>query len=238
MLHKFPSLSCPSPSPSPSSDSGSFLRPKKESELGHVKTKNYAIYPIVLVLLLLASCGYRFSQEDGVQEPARTISVPYVQGDGEGYLTSELIRQLADSGYFEYVQGDGELILNAVIAADTSERIGFRYDRHGPQAKKRHRLVPTENRRSIAVDISVIHGKTQEVLLDPIRVTADVDYDYIDPNSLRELIFVDTAGVTQKTVDFSLGQLDSIEGGQDGSTPYIYRLVSQKIVDGLIQKKL
>jgi hypothetical protein len=189
-------------------------------------------------LVILSSCGYRFNPEEGPAEEVKTITVPYVRGDGEGFLTSELIRQLTDSGYFACVQSGGELILNAVIVSDDSERIGFRYDRHGPKAKKRHRLAPVENRRTVTVEITVLSGRTDAILLEPTRIAADTDYDYIDPNSLRDLVFVDTAGVPQRTIDFSLGQLDSIEGGQDGSSTLIYRILAQKIVDGLIHKNL
>lgn len=186
------------------------------------------------LLLLCASCGYRFDPSDEEVHATRTITVPYVRGDEEGQLTSALIYALSSSGQFRYVRSGGDLILNVGIASDGDERIGYRYDRHGPQSKRRHRLQPVENRRLMAVEISLIDNNTNEILIEPMRVTAAVDYDYVDPNSLRDLTVETAGGGVQKSITFSLGQLDSIEGAHDSSSTLLYRVLSQKIVDGLI----
>src|SRR5437899_3061785 len=110
-------------------------------------------FVVALLLVLLSSCGYRFENEEPVLSTAKTITVPYVKGDTEGLLTNELIHQLTNAG-FNCLQGGGDLILNGVVVADNSERIGFRYDRHGPTGKRRHRLIASENRRVVTVEIS------------------------------------------------------------------------------------
>jgi hypothetical protein len=191
----------------------------------------------VVALLFLASCGYRFENEEPVLSTAMTITVPYVKGDTEGLLTSELIHQLTNAG-FNCVQGGGDLILNGVVVADNSERIGFRYDRHGPTGKRRHRLIASENRRVVTVEISLVDTRTNEIVLEPTKITADSDYDYIDPYSIRDLLFIDDDGVPRRSLNFSLGQLDSIEGATDASGALVFRLLSQKIVDGLIHLNL
>lgn len=189
------------------------------------------------LLVLVTACGYRFDSQDEDQQPVaavHTVTVPYVKGDAEGKFTSELIRELSRSGYFACVQSGGELVLNAVIVSDNADRIGYRYDRHGPTGRLRHRLIGTENRRELVVEISLINSRTETFVVEPTKVVAQAEYDYIDPESIKELIFINSAGVPERTITFSLGQLDSIEGAQDDSAIPLYRHMAQRIVDGLI----
>ncbi len=191
---------------------------------------------VVGVLLLLTACGYRFEpqeEEASASTSVRTIAVPYIKGDPEGKLTSELIHQLSASGSFEYVRTGGELLLNAVIVSDNVDRIGYRFDRHGREGKRRHRLVGIENRRELIVEISLIDTRTDTILLEPTKVIAHTEYDYIDPYSVKDLLFFDEDAPPQRTITLSLGQLDSIEGAQDDSSTPIYRHLAQKIVEGL-----
>ncbi|MBI2743854.1 MAG: hypothetical protein HYX48_08065 [Chlamydiales bacterium] len=189
--------------------------------------------PLLCILLFLTACGYRFEADEPVAS-VRTITVPYVRGDAEGKLTSELIHQLTSSGYFECRQGGGDLLLNAVIVSSNLDQIGYRHERHGPTGHLRHRLIGTENRREVVVEISLIDTRTNTILIEPTKVVAHAEYDYIDPDSIRELLFINNEGVPERTITFSLGQLDSVEGGQDDSATPLYRHLSQKIVDGLI----
>lgn len=188
-------------------------------------------------LFFLSSCGYRFEERETARE-TRTITVPYIKGDAEGIFTNELIRQLSESGYFECVRSGGDFTLSAVLSSDENDKIGYRYDRHGPRGKRRHRLVPDENRRTAVAHVSLIDGRTDEIILEPTKVFANLDYDYIDSNSIRDLLFTDSNGVPRRTISYSLGQLDSIEGAQDDSSPLAFRLLSQKIVDALIHLNL
>lgn len=190
---------------------------------------------VFVFFLLLLGCGYHFegSQEgDGMI----SVSIPYIKGDGEGRLNSELAKALSASGMFDYVQNGGELILEAAIIADGDDRIGFRYDRDPTTGKRRDNIVGTENRRSISAQVTLIDAYTHEALVGPQVVEAAADYDYVDSNSIRDLTFITTHGIPQKVLDFSLGQLDSVEGAHDDTSIVVYRCLAQKIVDGLIVK--
>jgi hypothetical protein len=187
------------------------------------------------LLVLASSCGYQF-EGSPESKTLTTITVPYVQGDAEGKLTTELIHQLGSSGYFVCVQNGGEWILNVVISADSQEKIGYRYDRHGPEGKRRKRLVATENRRILAAHVSVIKSSTDELLIEPTLVSSDAEFDYINPDSIRDLTFVNSSGTTKRTLNFSLGQLDSIEGATDDVSTPLYRHLAQKIVDAIINQ--
>jgi hypothetical protein len=163
-----------------------------------------------------------------------SISIPYIQGDGEGELNAELAKALSSSGMYDYMQNDGELILQASIIADGDNRIGFRFDRKPTSGKLRDNIVGTENRRSMSVQVTLIDAHTQETILGPQIITANADYDYVDSNSIRDLTFTTTHGKPEKVLDFSLGQLDSVEGAHDDTSIVLYRQLAQKIVDGLI----
>ncbi len=190
---------------------------------------------LILSLLLAFGCGYHF--EGGKEkEGAITISIPYIKGDGEGQLNSELAKAISSSGMFDYVQNGGELILQASIISDGDDRIGFRYDRNPTTGERRHNIVGTENRRTMSAQITMIDGSTHETVVESQVISATADYDYVDSNSIRDLTFTEPNGTPQRVLDFSLGQLDSVDGGHDDTSLLIYRLLAQKIVSGLIVK--
>jgi hypothetical protein len=185
----------------------------------------------LLFFLLFLSCGYHCRRAD--QKP--TISIPYVPSDYEGQLTSELARQIAASGGYTYVRSGGELTLKVAIVGDASDRIGFRYDRKETSGKIEHNLMPTENRRTLTAEVTLLETATDKIVAGPTEVQAFAEFDYVDVNSLKDLSFVTSSGKRQTVLNYSLGQLDSVEGAQDDAMLPIYRLLAQKIVTGLLQ---
>ncbi len=183
----------------------------------------------ILSLFLLMSCGYHFSGKD----QKTSISIPYVQGDEEGTLVQELIKQIAASTSYEYVREGGDLILKTVILGSGSDQIGFRYDRKEVTGKRERNLVVSENRRLITAEVTVIDGITNETLYGPVQVVGSADYDYSDVNSLPSLSFVDPTGKVDSLLQFSLGQMDSIEGAQDGAAIAAYRGLAKQIARSL-----
>jgi hypothetical protein len=196
-------------------------------------SKLFHSFVITSLLLLLCGCGYHFGKTGDEQT---TISVPFVKGDSDGMLTNEIIRAISSTGYFEYRRNDGNLQLLATILSDTDDRIGYRYDRDPTTGKRRKNIVGTENRETINVEVKLIDTYTQEILLGPEIISASADYDYVDSNSIRDLTFINSKGHATTIIDFSLGQLDSIEGAHDDAQTPIFRKLAQKIVDGLIIK--
>lgn len=184
-------------------------------------------------LCALCACGYHFGASERSYSPT-TLSIPYIQGDAAGQLTNELTHQVSSSSAFQCVQSGGRYILKVVVLSDGSERIGFRYDREGKNNKRRKDLVAIENRRLITAEVTLIDSLTNQTIVGPEIVKADAEYDYTNPNSIRDLRFTSPGGFSQSTIDFSLGQLDSIEGAQDAATTPLYRHLAQKIVDGLM----
>lgn len=184
----------------------------------------------ILCLLFLAACGYHMERGEKI-----SIAVPYVIGDHEGALTEALARAISRTANFQYAKEDGDWVLKAKILKVNNDRIGYRYDRDDKSGKRRDNIIGTENRKEITVEVSVIDATTNKLIAGPQVIKADAQYDYVDPNSLQDLSFIDPAtGKRVTSIAFSLGQLDSVgSAGEDAIFP-IYRILAQKIVDGLI----
>jgi len=186
-------------------------------------------FPLLASLLAFSSCGYHTVSTDD----KTTISIPYVDGDAQGQLTSELIRQVTNSSLYRFVKNDGQLCLNVAIVNDSSDIVGFQYDLTSKKGKIERNLMAEENRRTLTAQVSLVDTITEEVIVGPVNVKASTDYDYIDVNSLKTVSFINEQGKREKTITFSLGQLDSIEGAQDAALTPIYRQLAQKIAQVL-----
>ena len=189
---------------------------------------------VFLLCLFLSSCGYLFEGAERSYSKT-TISIPYVKGDAEGKLTSALTAALSASGAFECMQNGGSLTLMVNILSQGNDRIGYSYDRSGTKGTLDKNLLPTENRKNTVVEIKLVESASDEVILGPVTVSASIDYDYVDPSSIRDLGF-NNHGKKETSLQFSLGQLDSVEGAQDDAASSLYIVLSKKIVDGILRK--
>jgi len=187
----------------------------------------------MLLCGLACSCGYHFN---GILQegPRETITIPYIPGDAKGQLNASLVEAMSETGRYEYQRNDGHLLLKAVIVSDNSERIDFRFDREPISGKRKKNLIAIGNRRTAAAEVTLIDTRTDEVLFGPITVTASADFDYDNTDVFRDLVFLPPGGPPQTMIDFSLGQLDSIEGAHDVSDVPVYHHLAQKIVDSIM----
>lgn len=182
------------------------------------------------VLLILSACGYRVEGIDPI-----TVTVPYVLGDHEGELTDALAFALSKTANYRYVKEGGDWTLTAKIVGDRNDRIGYRYDRDPKSGKLRDNVIGIENRKDITVEVKVVKTSTGDLILGPQKIKASSSYDYEDPNTLFDLETIDPAsGIRQPTIDFSLGQLDSVAAAGEDVIDPIYRLLAQRIIDGMI----
>ncbi|CAM0117789.1 LPS assembly lipoprotein LptE [Rhabdochlamydiaceae symbiont of Dictyostelium giganteum] len=177
------------------------------------------------LILALTGCHY---QTVTVEEPV-TLSIPYIPGDREGGLTEAITFELSQSGLYQYVSSEGDVELQAAFISDEEEIVGFRYDRSLNSQVTLSNLMATENRRKLSVRVALIDKNSQEYVLEPQIITSDAEYDYIDVNTVSELIFPQAGGGMIRTIDFSEGQLDSIEGAQDSSLFPLYSDIAKKI---------
>lgn len=140
-----------------------------------------------------------------------------------------MISELNRTGLYEYVSSNGEVELKVALVGHSDEIIGFRYDRTEKKGRIELNLMATENRSHVAAEVSLFRASEDQPILGPIVVTASAEYDYIDVNSLRELAFTNSQGKREKVIDFSQGQLDSIEGAHDNALAPTYDALAKKI---------
>ena len=163
----------------------------------------------------------------------KTVNIPYVTGDRYGLLTEELVYQLSVCGLLEYKPSTADLKLEVEIVDTTNDQIGYRKDRN-PDGTLKKNLMPTESRQKVNAKVSLISNLDKEVIWGPKIISADVDYDYVEQDSLRDLSFLNAAGVRQTVLSFSLGQMESVGSAQDSALIPLYRRLAENIVDAIV----
>lgn len=184
--------------------------------------------PFAALLLLLCACNYSY-QGATPSCPPVTISVPYVKGDHQGQFTAALVQALAESGRFDCLHTGGSLTLRASIASDASHAIDWTY-------KEDKHLEPTENRRTLAVTIQLIESATEEILVGPLTIQSQVDYDFLVGCAWQDISLPNLSGQRVRALDFSLGQLDAADGASNSASAPLYQKLAEQIVAGLIHQ--
>ena len=181
-----------------------------------------------IIASILCSCGYHLPPASNP-----SIAVPYIKGDTSGVFTSFLVRELEMRGWIDY-SSSAPYTLEANIVSDHKEQTGWRYDREGTNPKIQSRLRPTESKRTMAVEITIRDEQSGEIVFGPKKVKADVDYDYVNFDTITDLAFIPAPGAPLTSVlAFSLGQLDSVEGAQMAALKPLYQKLAILIADGL-----
>jgi len=172
---------------------------------------------LVALCVMLSSCGYRFSHGE-LASKYDTISVPYVQGDLDGTLTAQIVKQLSVTGALKYTRVAGDLILAAKILDVRDENIGFRYyrDKDGELTRE---TIPVETRLSITLEVAVIDAATGQAIRGPVILSAQTDFDHAY-YSTRNAVNV-----------FSLGQLTDFDEAYDAAKRPLNQELAKKIVD-------
>ncbi len=196
-----------------------------------MKPSNY----LPALLLLFSSCGYRFDGPS-LKDGTATLTIPYVDGDINGQLTDELVRAFASSGCYRYRDSNGRLELRVSLKEKKTDPIGWRRQRK-IDGELQKELIDIERRFHLIANVELVDTATEEVLFGPIMISANEDYDYVEPENIRDLSFIDSAGVRQTSIQFSLGQLDSTEGAYDDAYLPVSRKLAKKIVDRILRAR-
>jgi hypothetical protein len=172
---------------------------------------------LLVCSFMLSACGYRYGESSLASDYA-SISVPFVDGDPDGELTSTIVRHLTGVLSMPYCPRGGQLVLKVKIVDFDDENIGYRY-----QYKKKHKrtnaLEPVESRMSLVAEVSLIDATTDCECVKPVRLVAmvDVDHDYNYCVWRRD--------VTQ----FSLGQLTDADAAFAASRAALNQELARKI---------
>lgn len=181
----------------------------------------------LLLALLMSACGYRW--DGGSERP--TISVPYVIGDSDGSLTAEIVRALTISGVGEVKQWGAQYRLQLAVTGAEGDTIGYRRDRQQINGESRKNLVASERRKTMFLQATLYAGETERVVRGPFQIEASVDFDYVDGDSIQDLVFIAPNGVSRVVLPFSLGQLESSEAAEEAAMRPLNVKIAQKIID-------
>jgi hypothetical protein len=187
----------------------------------------------LFLFLVLTGCGYRWQPETSYEEGWPTISVPYVLGDADGSLTAEIVRALAVSGFGKVQQWGARYRLQGSIAGAEWQTIGYRRDRQEISGESQKNLVASERRKTIAVKAALYESESNKLFLGPFRIEGYTDFDYVDGDSIQDLVFIGPKGISQVALPFSLGQLESSEAAEEAAMRPLYVQIAKKIVDSI-----
>ncbi len=185
---------------------------------------------LIFFFLLLTSCGYNLGRSQNLDNVS--VSVPYIKQDLSGYFTSELIKNLSYSSNLSYKYSNSDYVLCVKIIDSNTSQIGYKYDRNNENVRQNN-LRATEGRQKITASVELIDRATNSTKFGPFEVSASSDFDYVDPDSLNDLSFIDPTGNRTTVLAFSLGQLESIESAKEAASKPLYEKLSKKIVDAI-----
>lgn len=196
------------------------------------KLKRSKIYLSYLALAyLLVSCGYKAASSKD-ENTNFSIQVPKIKGDNDGTMVSMLIKSLSQSPHFTYVANQGRYILDVEVTSERDDTIGFQYD-HTRDGKLIDRLVPSEARREVVAKVTVFDTTTHENIGTPFEVSVEVDYDFSNFDTYRDLSFSKQDGSVDSSLSFSLGQLNTKTDAKLDATETLYQKLAGKIILGL-----
>ncbi|MBI3900886.1 MAG: hypothetical protein HY324_01890 [Chlamydiia bacterium] len=169
-------------------------------------------YLVFSIALLLSSCGYQW----GPPTSLPLVAVPFIAGDTEGTLTSELTQALASSGLAQVALSDkAAYFIDAQIVGANNSVIGYRWDKE--------KLEGSEGRKTLAVEVSLREKEGGKAIFGPIQVETSVDYDYAAEEGAKNLL------------PFSLGQLVAQDLAEETALRPLEEDLARKVVDALFR---
>lgn len=183
---------------------------------------------IISACAFLASCQYHVVNQSDVA----SISIPFIINDKDGLLTNLLSEELAVAGIGEFRSRDSRYELQVHLNPDALERVGFRYDRQ-PDGTLKQNIIGTETRKTVSATVELYDHLYEKTVFGPKTFTASSDFDYVDSDNIADMSFIAPSGQRTLVFEYSLGQLNTIEGAQDSASGSIYRMLSKKIIDEL-----
>lgn len=178
--------------------------------------------------LVLNSCHYHVVNT----KTDHTVGVPFVPGDKDGLLTKAIIQEISTSSFGEFRSRNTRYELIVKLEPDMTERVGYRYDRLA-DGTLRPNIIGTETRRTITISYELVDTLYDKVVFGPKSTSAFADFDYLDTDNIADMSFVNPLGQRILAFNYSLGQLNTIEGATDASLTSIYRILSKNIADEL-----
>lgn len=184
---------------------------------------------LLYLACLLSACGYRIVGAGNTEKMA--VGVPFIRGDKNGILTAATIEELNKSQLFISSRARETYSMKIEILSELDDKRGFQYrtDTKTGEIPDNRILSSVENEWSARVRVTIVHGVTEEPLVDPFEVSATLDYDYVDSLSFNDLAFTPVGQERETVLNASLGQLDAEEDASLIAKSVLYRKLARKI---------
>ncbi|MGM0440087.1 MAG: LPS assembly lipoprotein LptE [Chlamydiota bacterium] len=171
------------------------------------------------LLILVTGCGYQWQSPGLLGQEYSSISVPYAEGDRDGFLTSALIHELASSNAgLAYRTSGGDLTLKVKLLDLIEENIGYHHERDADNNILKS-IVPSESRLIATAEVTVEDARSGKIIMGPHRIAARTDYDYVFNSNSDNL----------KT--FSMGQLEFADNAKDIAKRSLDKALAERVVE-------
>jgi hypothetical protein len=194
--------------------------------------KSKVLVVLLLISGLLSGCGYSV-QGSTPSEKIGLVSIPVIKEDDDGILRNSLARAISETGKYKYASKEASAELVIKFENEYVDIIGYEWDVNAATGIELNRLYPDEGRKSVVASVALIDVKTKDPIIEPFKVIAQANYDFVNPVALKDIEFRDARGQKQTTLQYSLGQLDSEEGARSACSATLYQDLAKKILDGL-----
>lgn len=181
---------------------------------------------LLLLICLLTGCSYNWTLDP---QEKHQLFIPFVRGDEDGTLTSAITQALSTSGFINTSEGESAYRLDIRVLETKNQTIGYRRNSQKTQGKISNNIVPCEGRKSIVLEVSILDIASHQPLHGPCLISSDSDYDFIDGDSVEDLLFTNSAGISTPVLPFSLGQLEPVEAAQEASNRPLNQRLARKV---------
>jgi len=198
------------------------------------------VYTLLAFFCFFLCTGCDYNWDRGLKDSQGnqiTVAVPYVVGDPDGFLTNEIIQMLSHSESCRVRQWNAKYRLEVSVKQIKKETVGYRRDKQNIQGGAQKNLIGSEERKGTVVEAALYDNSSNQIVRGPFQVEADVDFDYIDEDSIEDLFVSPSNQPRQPMLVFSLGQLESIETAQEAATQPLNASLAKKIIDVIFVEK-
>lgn len=179
--------------------------------------------------LFLTSCGYHWEP----REPL-LIEMPFVQSDPEGSLTAAIAKALTSSGLVVLrSESQANYQLKLKLKNPSLDTIGYQHRRNKKNGKPQKSIIASESRYRLCLIGKLICLADEKCVLGPFEIEAEGDFDFLDGDSLQDLVFIDPKGDQQTVLPYSLGQLEPKENAQEAAIKAVYQKLADRLANYL-----
>lgn len=192
---------------------------------------------LAVTFVLFSGCQrYGVNEEKTSKASSSTLFIAPIAGDSKGQIAAALIASLDSSSIcwqFAPSQDSAQYTIHLNVVDTQTSTIGYRYDREDLTKAKIDRLIQDESRSTLVLEGSLHRRGEKKPVLEPFRIEGSCAYDYINSHALVDAAFINDEGQLESVLEFSLGQLDALDGAIEASGEALLKDLAQNFSSGM-----